>query len=53
MGLPSVLLPLLVPQADLCLLHSFKLPCLSVQISTEAGLSPEEGSTLLDLKHQT
>lgn len=51
MGLPSVLLPLLVPQADLCLLHSFKLTRLSLQ--TEAGLSPEEGSTLLDLKHQT
>jgi len=55
MGPPSVLLPLLSPQAYLSLLHSFKPPCLSIQASAEAGfcLSPEEGSTLLDLKDQT
>lgn len=55
MGLPSVLLPLFAPWADLCLLHSFKPPCLSVQTSPDPGfcLSPEEESTLLGLKHQT
>lgn len=55
MGLPSVLLPLFAPWADLCLLHRFKPPCLSVQTRTEPGicLSPEEESTLLGLKHQT
>lgn len=55
MGLPSVLLPLFAPWADLCLLHSFKPPCLSLQTSTEPSfcLSPEEKSTLLGLKHQT
>lgn len=51
MGLPSVFLPLLAAQADLHLLHSFKPRCLSIQASAEAGLSPEQGSTLLDLKH--
>lgn len=55
MGLTSVLLPLFAPWADLCLLDSFKPPCLSVQTSTEPGfcLSLEEESTLLGLRHQT